>query len=157
MLRLLWASLRWDDMAVKPAPAVGTTRTGECTHQSAMVVLLLVVIMLLWCLIHSGMAIFRRRETEAKRGIWLFPSFLSQRPQTLRSPQQKSSSAEMSVLTASGQSTASARSFVPSGFQKHLKVLQHRLTWMKFLRKRHCSTETIACLQFFSAELFLVC
>lgn len=30
MLRLLWACLRWDDMAVKPSPAVGTTRTGEC-------------------------------------------------------------------------------------------------------------------------------
>lgn len=28
MLRLLWASLRWDDMAVKPSAAVGTTRTG---------------------------------------------------------------------------------------------------------------------------------
>uniref|UniRef100_A0A672IHR1 Bromodomain PHD finger transcription factor n=1 Tax=Salarias fasciatus TaxID=181472 RepID=A0A672IHR1_SALFA len=27
MLRLLWASLRWDDMAVKPSAAVGTTRT----------------------------------------------------------------------------------------------------------------------------------
>uniref|UniRef100_A0AAY5F207 Bromodomain PHD finger transcription factor n=1 Tax=Electrophorus electricus TaxID=8005 RepID=A0AAY5F207_ELEEL len=27
MLRLLWACLRWDDMAVKPSPAVGTTRT----------------------------------------------------------------------------------------------------------------------------------
>lgn len=29
MLRLLWASLRWDDMAVKPSAAVGTTRTGR--------------------------------------------------------------------------------------------------------------------------------
>lgn len=28
MLRLLWASLRWDDMAVKPSASVGTTRTG---------------------------------------------------------------------------------------------------------------------------------
>lgn len=28
MLRLLWACLRWDDMAVKPSAAVGTTRTG---------------------------------------------------------------------------------------------------------------------------------
>uniref|UniRef100_A0A674D3J6 Nucleosome-remodeling factor subunit BPTF-like n=1 Tax=Salmo trutta TaxID=8032 RepID=A0A674D3J6_SALTR len=27
MLRLLWACLRWDDMAVKPSTAVGTTRT----------------------------------------------------------------------------------------------------------------------------------
>lgn len=27
-LRLLWACLRWDDMGVKPSPAVGTTRTG---------------------------------------------------------------------------------------------------------------------------------
>ncbi|KAI5097436.1 nucleosome-remodeling factor subunit BPTF isoform X2 [Silurus meridionalis] len=27
MLRLLWACLRWDDMSVKPSPAVGTTRT----------------------------------------------------------------------------------------------------------------------------------
>nr|XP_046188057.1 nucleosome-remodeling factor subunit BPTF-like isoform X3 [Oncorhynchus gorbuscha] len=27
MLRLLWACLRWDDMAVKPSPVVGTTRT----------------------------------------------------------------------------------------------------------------------------------
>ncbi|KAJ7992762.1 hypothetical protein DPEC_G00282040 [Dallia pectoralis] len=27
MLRLLWACLRWDDMAVKPSPAGGTTRT----------------------------------------------------------------------------------------------------------------------------------
>ncbi|KAJ3614943.1 hypothetical protein NHX12_018512 [Muraenolepis orangiensis] len=27
MLRLLWACLRWDDMAVKPSSAVGTTRT----------------------------------------------------------------------------------------------------------------------------------
>uniref|UniRef100_A0AAY4CNT7 Bromodomain PHD finger transcription factor n=1 Tax=Denticeps clupeoides TaxID=299321 RepID=A0AAY4CNT7_9TELE len=27
MLRLLWSCLRWDDMAVKPSPAVGTTRT----------------------------------------------------------------------------------------------------------------------------------
>ncbi|KAK1886043.1 Nucleosome-remodeling factor subunit BPTF [Dissostichus eleginoides] len=27
MLRLLWASLRWDDMAVKPSAAIGTTRT----------------------------------------------------------------------------------------------------------------------------------
>uniref|UniRef100_A0A6Q2YEX4 Bromodomain PHD finger transcription factor n=1 Tax=Esox lucius TaxID=8010 RepID=A0A6Q2YEX4_ESOLU len=27
MLRLLWACLRWDDMAVKPSPAVATTRT----------------------------------------------------------------------------------------------------------------------------------
>uniref|UniRef100_A0A7N8YNE0 Bromodomain PHD finger transcription factor n=1 Tax=Mastacembelus armatus TaxID=205130 RepID=A0A7N8YNE0_9TELE len=27
MLRLLWACLRWDDMAVKPSAAVGTTRT----------------------------------------------------------------------------------------------------------------------------------
>ncbi|XP_056608103.1 nucleosome-remodeling factor subunit BPTF [Triplophysa dalaica] len=26
-LRLLWACLRWDDMGVKPSPAVGTTRT----------------------------------------------------------------------------------------------------------------------------------
>lgn len=66
MLRLLWACLRWDDMAVKPVPATGTTRTGECTYQSAMVVLLVVVvIMLLWYLIHSNMAIFRR-ETEGK-------------------------------------------------------------------------------------------
>ena len=30
MLRLLWACLRWDDMAVKPSAAVGTTRTGVC-------------------------------------------------------------------------------------------------------------------------------
>ena len=29
MLRLLWACLRWDDMAVKPSSAVGTTRKGE--------------------------------------------------------------------------------------------------------------------------------
>lgn len=29
MLRLLWASLRWDDMAVKPSSTVGTTRKGE--------------------------------------------------------------------------------------------------------------------------------
>ncbi|XP_055083556.1 nucleosome-remodeling factor subunit BPTF-like isoform X3 [Periophthalmus magnuspinnatus] len=29
MLRLLWASLRWDDMAVKPSAAVGTTRTEQ--------------------------------------------------------------------------------------------------------------------------------
>lgn len=29
MLRLLWACLRWDDMAVKPSAAVGTTRTGR--------------------------------------------------------------------------------------------------------------------------------
>lgn len=29
MLRLLWACLRWDDMAVKPSAAVGTTRKGE--------------------------------------------------------------------------------------------------------------------------------
>ncbi|XP_045074916.1 nucleosome-remodeling factor subunit BPTF-like isoform X6 [Coregonus clupeaformis] len=28
MLRLLWACLRWDDMAVKPSAAVGTTRTA---------------------------------------------------------------------------------------------------------------------------------
>ncbi|XP_069386789.1 nucleosome-remodeling factor subunit BPTF isoform X11 [Paralichthys olivaceus] len=28
MLRLLWASLRWDDMAVKPSAAIGTTRTA---------------------------------------------------------------------------------------------------------------------------------
>ncbi|KAK0145702.1 Nucleosome-remodeling factor subunit BPTF [Merluccius polli] len=28
MLRLLWACLRWDDMAVKPSSAVGTTRTA---------------------------------------------------------------------------------------------------------------------------------
>lgn len=28
MLRLLWACLRWDDMAVKPS-ASGTTRTGN--------------------------------------------------------------------------------------------------------------------------------
>ncbi|XP_074486723.1 nucleosome-remodeling factor subunit BPTF-like isoform X2 [Sebastes fasciatus] len=28
MLRLLWAALRWDDMAVKPSAAVGTTRTA---------------------------------------------------------------------------------------------------------------------------------
>jgi len=29
MLRLLWACLRWDDMAVKSSAAVGTTRKGE--------------------------------------------------------------------------------------------------------------------------------
>jgi nucleosome-remodeling factor subunit BPTF len=29
MLRLLWASLRWDDMAAKAPPGGGTTRTGE--------------------------------------------------------------------------------------------------------------------------------
>lgn len=29
MLRLLWACLRWDDMAVKPSASVGTTRKGE--------------------------------------------------------------------------------------------------------------------------------
>lgn len=29
MLRLLWACLRWDDMAVKPSAIVGTTRKGE--------------------------------------------------------------------------------------------------------------------------------
>uniref|UniRef100_A0A8C7ZCJ9 Bromodomain PHD finger transcription factor n=1 Tax=Oryzias sinensis TaxID=183150 RepID=A0A8C7ZCJ9_9TELE len=29
MLRLLWACLRWDDMAVKPSAAVGTTRTEQ--------------------------------------------------------------------------------------------------------------------------------
>ena len=29
MLRLLWACLRWDDMAVKPSAAIGTTRTGR--------------------------------------------------------------------------------------------------------------------------------
>lgn len=37
MLRLLWACLRWDDMAVKPSSAVGTTRKGEkmwCTSSS---------------------------------------------------------------------------------------------------------------------------
>ncbi|XP_053712587.1 nucleosome-remodeling factor subunit BPTF-like isoform X1 [Synchiropus splendidus] len=28
MLRLLWACLRWDDMAVKPSAAIGTTRTA---------------------------------------------------------------------------------------------------------------------------------
>ena len=32
MLRLLWACLRWDDMAVKPSAAVGTTRKGEKYH-----------------------------------------------------------------------------------------------------------------------------
>lgn len=47
MLRLLWACLRWDDMGVKPAPAAGTTRTGECIHQPAMVVLLLPLLLLL--------------------------------------------------------------------------------------------------------------
>lgn len=35
MLRLLWASLRWDDMAVKPSAAVGTTRTGTTGSQTA--------------------------------------------------------------------------------------------------------------------------
>lgn len=35
MLRLLWASLRWDDMAVKPSAAVGTTRTGTTECQTA--------------------------------------------------------------------------------------------------------------------------
>lgn len=34
MLRLLWASLRWDDMAVKPSAAVGTTRTGTADLQT---------------------------------------------------------------------------------------------------------------------------
>lgn len=34
MLRLLWASLRWDDMAVKPSAAVGTTRTGTTDLQA---------------------------------------------------------------------------------------------------------------------------
>lgn len=36
MLRLLWACLRWDDMAVKPSAAVGTTRKGEssCSYRS---------------------------------------------------------------------------------------------------------------------------
>lgn len=36
MLRLLWACLRWDDMAVKPSSAVGTTRKGEkiCTNDA---------------------------------------------------------------------------------------------------------------------------
>lgn len=34
MLRLLWACLRWDDMAVKPSAAVGTTRTGIPPKQS---------------------------------------------------------------------------------------------------------------------------
>lgn len=34
MLRLLWASLRWDDMAVKPSAAVGTTRTGTMDLQA---------------------------------------------------------------------------------------------------------------------------
>lgn len=29
MLRLLWASLRWDDMAAKAPPGGGTTRTGK--------------------------------------------------------------------------------------------------------------------------------
>ena len=29
MLRLLWASLRWDDMAAKAPPGGGTTRTGS--------------------------------------------------------------------------------------------------------------------------------
>lgn len=29
MLRLLWACLRWDDMAVKPSASVGTTRKGK--------------------------------------------------------------------------------------------------------------------------------
>lgn len=29
MLRLLWASLRWDDMAVKPSTLVAMTRKGE--------------------------------------------------------------------------------------------------------------------------------
>ena len=31
MLRLLWASLRWDDMGVKPLSAMGTTRKGKYT------------------------------------------------------------------------------------------------------------------------------
>lgn len=34
MLRLLWACLRWDDMAVKPSAAVGTTRTGRTPPHS---------------------------------------------------------------------------------------------------------------------------
>ncbi|KAJ8399676.1 hypothetical protein AAFF_G00407810 [Aldrovandia affinis] len=34
MLRLLWACLRWDDMAVKPSSTGGTTRTGERTETS---------------------------------------------------------------------------------------------------------------------------
>lgn len=38
MLRLLWACLRWDDMAVKPSAGSGTTRTGtphlEASHSS---------------------------------------------------------------------------------------------------------------------------
>lgn len=29
MLRLLWACLRWDDMAAKPPPGGGITRTGS--------------------------------------------------------------------------------------------------------------------------------
>ena len=28
MLRLLWACLKWDDMAAKAPPGGGTTRTG---------------------------------------------------------------------------------------------------------------------------------
>lgn len=41
MLRLLWACLRWDDMAVKPSATVGTTRKGEimlCTSFSPVLI-----------------------------------------------------------------------------------------------------------------------
>lgn len=34
MLRLLWACLRWDDMAVKPSAGSGTTRTGTSDHEA---------------------------------------------------------------------------------------------------------------------------
>lgn len=45
MLRLLWACLRWDDMAVKPSAAVGTTRKGERASRSS----------LTWRLNHANM------------------------------------------------------------------------------------------------------
>lgn len=41
MLRLLWACLRWDDMAVKPSASVGTTRKGDRTLYTPVLIFLL--------------------------------------------------------------------------------------------------------------------
>ncbi|MGH0168126.1 UNVERIFIED_CONTAM: hypothetical protein FKN15_062695 [Acipenser sinensis] len=47
MLRLLWASLRWDDMGVKPSSTAGTTRTGNGRQRKVTDVSVLVCTLLL--------------------------------------------------------------------------------------------------------------
>lgn len=120
MLRLLWACLRWDDMAVKPSAGSGTTRTGTSTASGPMYGGFLVEAFAFFfgCLLHGLWAL-----TLVTIPIQPYPHSLLQRPRKLKSPPPRSSSAGTWGPTEFARSTASEKSSALSECPRLPKVL----------------------------------